>query len=512
MPNANPLAIEVWFLTGRYTATRYNNRQAVEWPPHFARLFSALVNAWVEGGENQVERDCLLWLEALDPPEIAASSSTPRTVKSHFVPINDHRILNTKNSEDALANARGFFPDYRSKQERHFPSTTPLRDKVVFLWPKINSEYGESLRSLLGRVTRLGHSSSFVNCQLVNEVPEERWVPSNEGGITMRTVQKGALNGLIDDFRLHEGFRPRAFPFPQTTYINKSGVGRTNVAGEDSLREDWIVFAFSAQTRFLPTVRTVEIADLFRRALFHYVADPIPEFISGHESNGRPSKKGHIAFLPVPHVGSQYADGRLLGIAISVPTNAPEHDRAVLLRAVGRWEQNSENGEIRLHLSRTQDLVLERLLQLSNLVGLRRKTWFSASCEWVSATPVALPRHPGKKLGRGHSDTRRKSWQEAERIVAECCRREGLPNPSRVEVTSKPILQGTNPVRDYPSFLQLDAQRNVNIKRRLLHARITFEEPVYGPISLGSGRFLGLGLMKPVFERIGNLDDVRREF
>ena len=36
------LAIEVTFLTGRYVATAYNTRTESEWPPHPARLFSAL--------------------------------------------------------------------------------------------------------------------------------------------------------------------------------------------------------------------------------------------------------------------------------------------------------------------------------------------------------------------------------------------------------------------------------------------------------------------------------------
>jgi hypothetical protein len=36
------LAIELVFLTGRYVATAYNSRTESEWPPHPARVFSAL--------------------------------------------------------------------------------------------------------------------------------------------------------------------------------------------------------------------------------------------------------------------------------------------------------------------------------------------------------------------------------------------------------------------------------------------------------------------------------------
>ena len=37
------LALEIEFLTGRYRATNFRERYAVEWPPHPARVFSALV-------------------------------------------------------------------------------------------------------------------------------------------------------------------------------------------------------------------------------------------------------------------------------------------------------------------------------------------------------------------------------------------------------------------------------------------------------------------------------------
>ena len=40
--------IEVSFLTGRYSATSHHDREQSEWPPHGARLFSAMVAAWAD--------------------------------------------------------------------------------------------------------------------------------------------------------------------------------------------------------------------------------------------------------------------------------------------------------------------------------------------------------------------------------------------------------------------------------------------------------------------------------
>src|SRR5690606_13655907 len=45
------MAVAVELLTGRYVATRFNDRDRPEWPPHPGRLFSAAVAAWAEADE-----------------------------------------------------------------------------------------------------------------------------------------------------------------------------------------------------------------------------------------------------------------------------------------------------------------------------------------------------------------------------------------------------------------------------------------------------------------------------
>ena len=93
------LAIEVAFLTGRYIATAYNTRTEAEWPPHPARLFSALVAAHcavdVTGHSSRAgERGALEWLERQGPPLICASAAARRDVVTVFVPVNDVALTN----------------------------------------------------------------------------------------------------------------------------------------------------------------------------------------------------------------------------------------------------------------------------------------------------------------------------------------------------------------------------------------------------------------------------------
>jgi CRISPR-associated protein Csb2 len=88
------LALRIEYLTARCTATRYNDRSAAEWPPHPARVFSALVHAWSDGEPpDEAERAALDWLAELPPPALVASGASPRAAVPHFVPVNDVSVL-----------------------------------------------------------------------------------------------------------------------------------------------------------------------------------------------------------------------------------------------------------------------------------------------------------------------------------------------------------------------------------------------------------------------------------
>ncbi len=65
------LTLEIELLTDVYRASLVD-QSAAEWPPHPERVFSALVQAWGDGGQRAEERAALEWLEALVVPHIEA--------------------------------------------------------------------------------------------------------------------------------------------------------------------------------------------------------------------------------------------------------------------------------------------------------------------------------------------------------------------------------------------------------------------------------------------------------
>ena len=199
---------------------------------------------------------------------------------------------------------------------------------------------------------------------------------------------------------------------------------------------------------------------------------------------------------PFPTLVSSRADGRLLGIAVSVPTALREVAHRALFRAIGTWESKATSQPLKLTLGSQGVIQLSRLLGPATLVSLRPEVWRRRSRRWVSATPIALPKHPGR-LGGGTGTARAKAWALAESAVVTACVHVGLPVPSAVQVSLSPFLAGARAATRFPAFSQ-SGRDGKPVRRQLVHASLTFEHPVAGPLMLGTGRFLGLGLMRPM--------------
>ena len=546
-------AIEVNFLTGRYVATAHHDRAQAEWPPHPARLFSALVATWADNDHPDLaERVALEWLEAQSPPSIHASDATPRAVVTHFVPVNDARVVaqasynNRAYKVDALlaqieeAQAKGApkkkqqslhtqlrkqrdtsgivssagktpiskavdimppgwlaAPNHvRTGQARTYPSVTPTEARVTFMWDADpTDDTTGTIDGLCARLTRLGHSASLVSCRVIQDHPESNHVPG-DGSIVMRSVRSGQLTTLEREYTKHLGSRPRSLPFRPVWYRKIESIPIRGPIQKPDTTGEWLVLAFVRGSKRFPSTMAIELASALRRAVLHHATDPIPEGLSGHRGTGRPSTDPHVAFLPLPWVGHDHSDGRLMGAAIAIPERLDTESRRSVLRAVGRWEL-AQNPLI-LNLGRPGRLKMERVVGVSPLVTLRPGVWSRTARRWVSATPIALPTHPGA-LGSGTAAARSKAWSRAEQGIINSCRHIGLTEPSDVVVSLAPLITGARPAPTFPAFRQR-GREGKPIARRLVHATVTFDQPVVGPVVLGAGRYLGLGLMRPMAE------------
>lgn len=507
--------IEVNFLTGRYVATVHNDRKQAEWPPHTSRLFSAMVSAWAEDGQDVTEREALEWLELQEPPNISASDTACRNTVLCYVPVNDTTIIGDSNEseENAIKTAQKtgqtspeeawkLFPEKRKKQERFYPSVTPYDARVTYVWSKVpQDDTAGVLDSLLSRVTRLGHSSSLVSCRVSTDPPTPNYILSRFGE-SIRAVRRGQTDVLVDQYVRHQGVKRRALPYENARYIKNDSGARSQYLTPNT-SGNWVVLRLESDSRFWPSTQATRVAAELRSTILNHMEDPVPEEVSGIGPDGTPATNPHVAFISLPYAGFPHADGRILGIAVSLPRSLKDESRYAVYRAIGRWEDSqgtdkAPDDDVRKIGLKLGSLPLRASRQVGPepLVSLQQGMWGRESRRWVSVTPISLPKHPGS-LGKGSASARASAWRKAESAVMLSCEHVGLPRPLRVVVSHEPFIHGAYPAARYPPFEQKGRGGGL-IRRKLVHASITFEETVRGPLMLGTGRFVGLGLMRPV--------------
>lgn len=443
------LAIEVEYLMGRSYATDFRDDTAPEWPPHPDRLFEALVAAHHDTFSENDENLILRWLETLGPPQIAAGEMGRVDSVVNFVPTN----YNGKSGSP--------HPDQRGKQPRTFPVQSPSSPVVHFVWPEAepDEETRNKLGRLLARVPSLGRACSLVRMRLGEPSDLAAYVPDPTGGDVLRVFGEGRLEELETLYKL--GQRPSLAP--QMRY----GRARAETLVLESCFGEMIVLR-RIGGRSLSIEAALTLTTALRKALMAWSGkDPaLCEFFSGHGA------EAHCAFAALPFVGHEHSDGRLMGVAIVLPRLMGTAQRRKVLRACASIEKLNLKDE-----SAFWDVELCGLEILQR--ALRPEVWSAPSAVWASVTPILLDRFPKRNL-------------PVEEILAIAGERAGLPRPIAIEHGPFSEIPGVSPVSEFRLLRSKDDKPRWGV-----HAKLRFEGPVRGPILLGAGRFLGLGLLRP---------------
>ena len=469
------LAIAINYLDRQVRASTYNSMgEETEWPPHPDRVFMALVAAWGQTGRNQDEEQALRWLEQQAPPEIAAGRHHPRKSVAAYVPVNDDP---KRKKRDKLQ----FLPPNRVRQSRHF-ATAGLDDPVTnMIWP--DAEPGEhlpALRRICANVTNIGHSSSLVQTYINDNPPEPNWLPNTgKGSSQMRIPYAGRLNDLITTY--NRGQRPEA-----RRWQGYAAIGKETVPDfpHSIFSPDLIVF--EAAGKGLDLHATGKLTTAFRNLIMAKCPDPVPDWISGHTPDGGPSKRAHIAIIPLPFVGRPHADGRIMGIAIAIPRAIEPAETGRCLAGLLGYDENGEPQSHTILTGQWNEATLRRPEPGANRHNLNPGTWTAPSTTWRTVTPLTLDRYY-----KGPD----KAQLERENVI-EQCRRIGLPRPAAVALGQHSMLEGVPPAREFPRLLRR-SDHGGNGQWQHTHATIIFAEKVRGPVIIGSGRYRGYGLCRP---------------
>lgn len=500
------IALGVRYLTGYAVATNLS-RQMAEWPPHPGRVFMALAAAYFESGGGSVERAALEWLEAAGAPGLYASGAHERSTVRAYVPVNDgHGGI-----------------EKRPRQDRAFPRVRPHEDCVYLVWEAEPApEVREALAQLCAKVTRVGHSMSAVQMWLVErgEEPEPNWTPEAMGEMRIRVASRGTLGMLEAAFngeaiveydelaerlgaakgkekaRLKKEIEAR---FPggrpesrrphlaewQGYKLKNNGHGEEEVV--DGPFDEALVVLGKLDGPVLGLESTQQLTAALRNTAMKAAGRYVPEWLSGHDAAGAPSLRPHVAFFPLAHVGAEYADGHVMGLAMAVPremvADGVTRDEE-LRRVLGPLFFDAATGEerqIELWNGEVWRWFLEREKRERPPVALRRETWTRPSRRWASVTPVVLHHHPKRE---GH----------VEEILRQAFVSALLPEPAEIRVTPVSELEGVGHAKSMPPFVQGGA----NLCRYQTHVTVWFEKKMRGPVLVGRGRFRGYGLFRPV--------------
>lgn len=502
-------------------------KERAEWPPHPDRVFMALTAAWFETDQDAAEGEILRWLERLNPPGIAASEAEFREVVTSYVPANDSELAGSKKLASVLADPQPSLKDlkeagltvaveFRPRQERSFPVAIPHDPVVHLIWnDDIPEIYREPLARLCGKVVSIGHPASLVQMWLTDSPPAPTLVERE--GVTrhrlrifgpgrldylIRTCGREAHIAVVDDLwaleqaahgkrrndlkkrrenYLHgiiDRLRPNSWHY---TGYNKPFIEPGKTIRGSIFDPRLVVLSLSGPRLSLPA--TLRLTEALRGALMAGASQPLPEWLCGHASGGGRSEKPHLALVPLPFVGREHADGRLLGVALTLPRAVSQDEPA---RVLGHWLRDEYELPKRHRLFDGQwfECGVELDTRESPPWSLRQETWTGPARVWASVTPVVLDRHFNGK----------DKWEHTAESVKDACKRIGLPRPQEVLLHPVSMFEGVPRSNEFPYLIR----KKDGGRMSHAHAVIDFGEDVEGPVLVGAGRYRGYGLCRPL--------------
>jgi CRISPR-associated protein Csb2 len=453
------LALDVHLLGGRYDAASFD-RTVPEWPPHPARAYCALV----AGARDDRDWLALDWLEQQEPPDVLAAAEVKPVAREGFVVTN-----RTERGGGSI-----FHPGRRNQPYARVGSQ-PSAARVRFEWraAEPDAEMLKALDSLALRVPYLGRSTGRVLASFSDttidtgdDLVRYHSCPLDEADTTLRVPSPGYLRRLRVTFAdaqpawqcpaLAVGYQrerltsavvePIASPYAQLVAVRFPGV-----------RPDGRL-----APRFTAALRT---------ALLDRVPDPLPMVLHGHGVDDQP----HVAFLALPDAGLHpRSRGHLLGLGLALPPMDDDARRAILRAFV---VPDDPDHQWELDVPGIGCFAVRYDVTSPGARGMTAERWTTESRAWVTVTPFVFDRHPKKN----------DDWMQH---IARSCVVAGYPEPAGVQVSPTALTWGAVRLakNDLPERLRAKVVR---------HVRVEFDRPVRGPVLIGAGRYLGIGLFAP---------------
>lgn len=476
---------------------------APEWPPAPARVFQALVAGVARGNllpESVIP--AFEWLERLDPPLIGAPVRTLGQRFSMFVPNNDTDSLSNPLDVSGLRVKKVVQPSL-------FSEVTTL----LYVWslPE-NPAPANTIVEAANQLYQLGRGvdMAWARAEIVDDEELEnrldaypgalhRPEPGVRGDQMLLCPVAGSLASLIERHRApklrteNEGKAARTLftnP-PKPRFVSVSyGRSRHRVVYElrDRMTDKPWPWKLDRVVKLVEKLRDQAVARL--KEGLPEQTEQIERTLVGRRPNGEHA--GPIAhrvrIVPMPSIGSPHADRAIRRVLIEVPSGCPVRAADVEWAFSRLEEAEPTTGE-------SSSLVVVRCEgtpMLDHYAGPSR--------HWRTVTPVALPEVAGRRrIDPAHRHEEAKGAKERleEESRAAAAVQQALRHAD-VRARALRVRVQREPFEAHGARVEAFAEGTRFAKERLWHVELELDRAVQGPLVIGDGRFLGLGLLAPV--------------
>ena len=521
-------SIEVRLLNGRYHGRDANTQP--EWPPTPLRLFQAIVAGALSGRWALEDRprteQVLRWLEALGAPDILLAPKAQQ--------LRSYRLAVPNNQADRhiAALRRGMRLEKLVSGDKELKAVRPWlvgRTPVIYAW-RIDDDHivqAEATRPVIRRLVVLGtgidHAAADIRVAAESPIADDL-VPWLAGASPCTgTLQSLLARHKADLERMKTGSlrenRPPVRYCPAEPLLRHTAhlVFAFHPPGDDdtALPLQPNATAIIAQQIRQSLAEELTKALSKRGAAAAVTPEEVERLVTGRGAND-PDKSRRVQVSPLPSIGHAHADGLLRRVLVSVPNDfpiAPESVRRALTRCEFEIEYPSQR-PLKFQLAVIDETDDSELRMRERYVGRARV--------WRSVSPVILP---GRRQSSFNTTTSPSQSQAVDRARVDAKRRvdretlfqralihAGLTGVTEFRLRQEPFdPHQPRANADWRLPVSAGGEKRAWLSNRpLVHAEVTFDKPQNGPVLIGDGRFLGLGLFRAVMDEMPNMPEAAR--
>lgn len=507
---AQHLVLTVRLYDDGFGMARYHgmSQGAPEWPPAPGRVFQALVSGVSCGNALPGHLiHAFEWLEALPPPLVAAPARTLGQRVSLFVPNNDADALPDPSEVSGIRTAKLVQP-----------SLVAADQPLLYAWPLAHDvSRAEAIVEASQGLYQLGRGidMAWATARVIEDDALEallaaypgvvhRPQPGVRGHRVLACPLPGTLASLLHRHRATklriEGSGKKArtlFTNPPKPQLASVSYGHARILVMYELRDralprpwPWSLGLAAALVERLRDAAAARLqasaggdSGQIARGLIGRTADGV----------GAVPVAQRVRIVPLASIGSVHADHAIRRFVVELPSGSALPAADVEWAFSGLDWADPETGELSPWIATKS----EADTMLAHYVGPSR--------QWRSVTAVALPEsarrrriEPARQRQEAKGAQERLSEEDrALAAVRVALRHAGVPGHALA------IRVQREPFEAKGARAEAFADGTRFAKERMWHVELELDRSVEGPLTIGDGRFLGLGVMAPLAEPWG---------